>query len=44
MSAGASQDKLFGNPLFENKTVKANHIGIRPFGSFNYIYLNFIPH
>lgn len=40
----SSAQTLFGSSFFEDGIINANHIGIRPFGSFNYIYLIFIPH
>lgn len=39
-----SGQTLFGSSVFEDRIKNANHIGIRPFGGFNYIYLIFIPH
>lgn len=39
-----SGQTLSGSSVFEDRIKNANHIGIRPFGGFNYIYLIFIPH
>ena len=40
----SSGQTLLGSSFFEDKTISANHIGIGPFGGFNYINLIFIPH
>lgn len=39
-----SGQTLFGSSVFEEKIKIVNHIGITPFGGFNYIYSIFIPH
>lgn len=40
----SSGQTLLGSSFFEDEIINANHIGIRPFGGFNYIDLIFIPH
>lgn len=40
----SSGQTLFGSSFFEDEIINANHMDIRPFGGFNYIYLIFIPH